>query len=101
MPPSDSNWYKSGKSFNFDQLKQESAAYDDEDNCLLICGDFNVRVGLKSDYIQNDYNDEFLPLPDSCISDNSYISARKSRDHVSGLHGHRIELLAFYKMSGS
>ena len=98
--PSDSNWDKSGKLFNFDNLKQESAAYDNEDNCLLICSDFNARVGLKSNYIQNDYNDEFLPLPDNYISDNEcLLSVRKSHDHKSGLHGNGIKLLGFFKMT--
>ena len=28
IPPSDSNWFKSRKSFNFDKLKQEIAFYE-------------------------------------------------------------------------
>ena len=68
------------------QLIKESASYKDQDNCLLICNNFNARVGLKPNYVQNDENDKFLLLPDSYISDNEHLlSARESCDHESGL----------------
>ena len=101
IPPSDSNWYKNGKSFNFDKPKQECTTYEDQDNCLLICGDFNARVGLNPDHVQNDDADEFLPLRDNYASDNeALLSTRKSHDHESGLQGQGIELLELCKMSG-
>ena len=100
IPPSDSNSYKNGKSFNFEKLKQECVTYEDQDSCLFICGDFNARVGLSPDYVQNDDIDEFLPLPDNYVSDNeALLSTRKSRDHESGLQDHGIELLEFCKMT--
>ena len=65
IPPSDSNWHRNGKSFNFEKSKNEAAVYKDEESCLLICVDFNARVGLKPDFIQNDDIDDFLPLSEN------------------------------------
>ena len=64
-----------------DQLNKEAGTYKEEDNCLLICSDFNARVDLRPDYVQYDDNDDFLPLPETYISDNErLLSAGVSHD---------------------
>ena len=67
IPPSDSNWFKSGKSFNFEKLKQEIAFYELQASSIFIIGDYNAQVGTENDYIVNDEIDEFLSLPNNYI----------------------------------
>ena len=67
IPPSQSNWFKSGKSFNFDKLKQELAFYERQDSAIFIIGDNNARVVLENDFIVNDEIDEFMTLPEDYI----------------------------------
>ena len=56
IPLSDSNWFKSGKSFNFDKLREETAQYELMRN-LILCDNFNGRTGLNSDFVENDEKD--------------------------------------------
>ena len=37
--------------------------------CILLCGDFNSRIGKDIDYIMND-DSNFIPLPDDFVSQN-------------------------------
>ena len=58
IPPSGSNWFKSGRSFNFDKLREEMAQYELIGN-VILCDDFNGRIGLSSDSVESDEKDEF------------------------------------------
>ena len=52
IPPSDSNWFKSGKSFNFDKLREETAQYELMRN-VILCGDFNGRIGCLRGFLDS------------------------------------------------
>ena len=99
IPPSDSNWFKSGKSFNFDKLREETAQYELMGN-VILCGDFNGRIGLNSDFVENDEKDEFLPLPKDYEPANVDLINLKSRDPQHDLEGNGRALLEFCRMSG-
>ena len=67
---------------------------------MILCVDFNGRLELENDFVNNDDFDEFLPLPNNNISDNAnLLSKRKSCDHESGLKDHGKEIIEFCKMS--
>ena len=101
IPPSDSNWFKSGKSFNFEKLKQEIAFYELQASSIFIIGDYNARVGSENDYIVNDEIDEFLSLPNNYISDDAErLPRRVSRDQEFDERGHAHELISFCKSTG-
>ena len=101
IPPSCSNWFKSGKSFNFDKLKEEIALYEGQTSTVFIIGDYNVRVGTENDYIIKDEIDEFLSLPDSYIPDDEEtLPKRVSRDQDFDPGGHANELINFCKSTG-
>ena len=98
IPPSDSNWFKSGNSFNFEKLKQEIAFYELQASFIFIIGDYNARVGTENDYIVNDEIDEFLSLPNNYISDDAErLPRRVSRDQEFDQRGHAHELISFCK----
>lgn len=73
-------------------------ANDTNDNYnILICGDFNSRIGNESDYVifDNDANIDKLPIdyvPDEIIS------PRFSQDHTINTNGRK--LLDFCKLNG-
>ena len=99
IPPSDSVWYKSRKSFNSDKLEEEVSIYERKSPVFLI-GDYNASVSLHKDYVINDDIDEFLKLPANYISDNDeLIPMRKSRDVLHDSRGHENELLYFCKLT--
>ena len=98
-PPSNSNWFKSDKSFNFEKLKDEMAFYERQSPVILI-GDYNARVGLHKDYIVYDNIDEVLTLPENYIPDNEeLIPKRKSCDDEFDSRMHANDFLNFCKMS--
>ena len=76
---------KSGKSFNFDKLREETAQYELMGN-VISCGDFNGRIGLNSD-VENDEKKEFLPLPKNYEPGNVNLINRKLRDPEHHLKG--------------
>ena len=94
IPPSDSNWFKSGKSFNFDKLREETAQYELMGN-VILCGDFNGRIGLNSD-VENDEKKEFLSLPKNYEPGNVDLINRKLRDPEHHLKGNLLALLEFF-----
>ena len=67
---------------------------------VIICGDFNGRIGLNSDFVENDEKDEFLPLPKDYEPGNVDLINRKSRDPEHDLKGNGQALLEFCRMSG-
>lgn len=49
----------------FDKLQAKMAEFESiEDNYYLIVGDFNARTSVGADYIQDDTDSIYVPLPD-------------------------------------
>ena len=97
IPPSDSNWFNSGKSFNFDKLKQEIAFYEHHASSIFIFGDHNARVDTENDHNVNDEIDEFLSLPNNYIPDDvGRLPRRVSRNQEFDQRGHAHELINFF-----
>ena len=70
IPPSDSTWFKSGLSLNFDVLREECAEYEKLGNCVIL-GDLNARTSDHLDFICNDETDDFLPLDNNHVPDDT------------------------------
>ena len=54
--------------------------------CILLCGDFNSRIGREIDFILNDNSgaDSFIPLPEDYITQD--ISPRNTKDLKTNSH---------------
>ena len=101
IPPSDSSWFKKGKSFNFDKLKEEIAFYEHQASSVFIFRDHNARVGTENDYIVSDEINEFLSFPDNYIPDDvETLPRRVSRDQEFDQKGHANEPINFCKSTG-
>ena len=101
IPSSESNWFKSGKSFNFDELKQELAFYERQDSAVFIIGDNNAWLGLENDFIVNDEIDEFMTLPEDYIPDlKEKLPKRVSCNQVFDSKGNANELINIWKSTG-
>ena len=96
IPPSDSIWFKSGRSLNFDILQDERANYDAK-GLILILGDFNGRTGTLPDFIVNDSVDDFLPVANDYSPDTALITRQSSDNTIN--HSSRL-LIEFCKTEG-
>ena len=67
-------------------MREETAQYELMGN-VILCGDFNGRIGLNSDFADNDEKDEFLRLPKDYEPGNVDLINRKSRDPEHDLKG--------------
>ena len=55
-----------------------------KDGDVILCGDFNARIGHSSGYIdnENDSLDKFIPLPDDYLPDSDMVHKRQTMDKI-------------------
>ena len=97
IPPSTSNWFKSGESLTFDSLQEECSLYENK-GWVLLFGDTNARTGNVNDFIENDEIDEFLPVGDNYQPDT--ILDKRINDDESALNTNGTSLIEFCKSTG-
>ena len=72
-------------------MKEETAQNELMGN-VILCGDFNGRIGLNSDFVENNEKDEFLPLPKDYEPQNVELINRKSLGPEHDLKGNERAL---------
>ena len=98
IPPSNSRWFQSGKSYNFEKLMDDVAKFEGLGAEVIIMGDMNGRIAQENDFLNpNNENDidDYLPIPDDFEMDNSIVN-RSTLDKTE-ISGHGRDLLSFCK----
>ncbi len=85
LPPENSSYTKSNLVDNYRILEKEILKYKQQGK-VLLCGDFNSRVGNMQDYIHSDSNDPHIPLPISYAPDKP-IAKRNNLDTLVNNYG--------------
>ena len=80
-----------------DMLHEECAEYEKLGNCVIL-GDLNARTNDHLDFICYDETDDFLPLDNNYVPDNT-LDKRVTQDH-GNVNSSRKDLLVFCKSSG-
>ncbi len=63
----------------FDKLQMRIAEFEsEENNNYLIVGDFNARTSVNADYVEDDTDSAYIPLPDDYVTDG--VLLRSSED---------------------
>ncbi len=88
LPPENSSYVNSNLIDSFSILEREIVKYKNEGK-ILLCGDFNSRVGNIQDSIQHDSNDPFMPLPINYIPD-ICVAKRNNLDSLTNSYGRSL-----------
>ncbi len=88
LPPENSSYVNSNLIDNFNILEREIVKYKNEGK-ILLCGDFNSRVGNIQDSIQHDSNDPFMPLPINYTPD-ICVAKRNNLDSLTNAYGRSL-----------
>ena len=93
IPPEGSNVYKNVNSslYDFDffeKLSTDVGKYRIHGDVYLT-GDFNARVGVKADYVNNENLDRYVDLPDTDFPMHS-VKPRMSKDFTVNTFGNKL-----------
>ncbi len=97
IPPSTSIPLRIGQSLSLETLQSESAC-NEKRGWVLLCGDFNARTNNKSDIIEHDDSEEYLPVDDNYIPD-QHLNKRLNKDN-SPVNTSGAAFIEFRKSSG-
>ena len=88
LSPANSSYIQRQDMDVFSLLENEVAKYAQLGDILLM-GDFNARTACENDYINNDGDNAFVPLPDVYVPDLP-MPSRRSHDMVVNTYGRKL-----------
>ena len=87
IPPENSTYGRKHTAAIWDRLESELREYSSKGQ-VILCGDFNARTGTLTDYIENDLDNSFCPMPSGYQSD--VLHDRRSMDKSIHKNGRRL-----------